>query len=132
MKLYSMVPQDCSGKVRWLLLELGVPFEEERLSYRAGDLKTESYLAKHPIGQVPVLEDGTQTVYESYAIVAYLADKYIDRGLAPISAIDTCLGYALDAIVDEAFFKDFPRTKAYYERLSQRAACLESQIFKRS
>ncbi|MGE3757505.1 MAG: glutathione S-transferase family protein [Pseudobdellovibrionaceae bacterium] len=203
MKLYSMVPQDCSGKVRWLLMELGVSFEEKKLSFKAGDLKAESYLAKHPMGQVPVLEDGNTTIYESYAIVAYLADKYIECGLAPdpkniedrgqyykwlffssntaegffsklqklpkmnedyrqewgdyiqdkvqktlliiekqltdrdyilgkFSAVDTCLGYALDAIVDEPFFKDFPRTQGYYSRLCQREACQRSEIFKRS
>lgn len=83
MKLYSFVPQDCSGKVRWLLLELGVSFQEQKISYKAGDTKTAEYLQKHPLGQVPVLEDGTLTLFESYAIVAYLADKYLDQGLAP-------------------------------------------------
>lgn len=83
MKLYSMVPQDCSGKVRWLLNEMGLPFEEIKVSYRNGDLKTPEYLAKHPLGQVPVLEDGTVTLFESYAIVAYLADKYPEKGMAP-------------------------------------------------
>lgn len=83
MKLYSLAPQDCSGKVKWLLLEMGIPFEEVKLNYKNGDLKTEEYLKKHPLGQVPVLEDGDLTMIESYAIVAYLADKYPDKKMAP-------------------------------------------------
>jgi glutathione S-transferase len=83
MKLYSMVPADSGAKVRWLLNELGQNFEDVRLSYSAGDLKTQAYLAKHPLGQVPVLEDGDVTLFESYAIVAYLADKFAENKLAP-------------------------------------------------
>ncbi len=83
MKLYFLVPQDCSGKVRWLLNELGESFEDVKLDWKSGDLATETYLKKHPVGQVPVLEDGAITLYESYAIVMYLADKYPERKLAP-------------------------------------------------
>ena len=83
MKLYSLAPQDCSGKVKWLLLEMGIPFEDVKLNYKNGDTKTEEYLKKHPLGQVPVLEDGDLTLIESYAIVAYLADKYPEKKMAP-------------------------------------------------
>ncbi|MCR9203871.1 MAG: glutathione S-transferase family protein [Halobacteriovoraceae bacterium] len=85
MKLYSMVPFDCSGKVNWLLNELGVDFELETLSWKNGDLASEKYLKMNPIGQIPVLEDSETGVvmFESYAIVSYLADKYIEKGLAP-------------------------------------------------
>lgn len=83
MKLYYMAKHDCSGKVRWLLEELEVPYEEVQLNYKDGDLKQESFLKKNPLGQVPVLEDGGVRLYESYAIVAYLADKFRDQSLAP-------------------------------------------------
>lgn len=83
MKLYRMVSRDRSGQVNWLLHELGVDFETVELSYQAGDLDKEEYLAKHPLGQVPVLEDGSVRLFESNAIVAYLADKYTDSNLAP-------------------------------------------------
>jgi glutathione S-transferase len=76
-----MIPQDCSGKVRWLLHELDVPFEDIKLSYKNGDLKTTDYLSKNPIGQVPVFEDEDVTLFESYAIVSYLTDKYSTKGL---------------------------------------------------
>jgi glutathione S-transferase len=81
IKLYYLAPQDCSGKVRWLLEEMNQPVESVKLDWRNGDLKSPAYLAKHPIGQVPLLEDGSVVLYESYAIVAYLADKF--PGFAP-------------------------------------------------
>lgn len=83
MKLYSIAPQDCSGKARWMLHELGIPFEDIRLAFKNGDLKTTEYLAKNPIGQAPVLDDDGLVLFESYAIVHYLADKYSEKGLAP-------------------------------------------------
>ncbi len=83
MKLYRMVPQDSSGKANWLLNELGLDFETVQLSYRNGDLKTPEFLQKNPLGQIPVLEDGSVVISESYAILAYLADKYSDKGLSP-------------------------------------------------
>lgn len=55
-----------------------------------------------------------------------------DYILGDFSAVDTCLGYALDGVCDQSFFHDYPKTKAYYERLSQREACLKSEIFKRN
>ena len=83
MKLYSLAPQDCSGKVRWMLHELGVQFEEIRLNHKNGDHKTPEYHKMNPIGQVPVLDDAGLILFESYAIVHYLADKYSAKGLAP-------------------------------------------------
>jgi len=83
MKLYSLAPQDCSGKVCWLLNEMGIEFEEIKMDWKKGDLKTTEYLAKHPMGQVPLLEDGDFSLYESYAIVSYLAEKYPEKKMAP-------------------------------------------------
>ena len=80
MKLYSMAPSDSSGKVRWFLNEIGQEAEEVHLSHRAGDLSKPEYLAKHPLGQVPFFEDGKITLFESNAIILYLADKHADRG----------------------------------------------------
>jgi glutathione S-transferase len=82
-KLYYMVSQDSSGKVRWLLNELNLPYEDVKVSYRNGDLATPEFLAKNPIGQVPVFEDGDLTLFESHAIVTYLSDKHWAKGICP-------------------------------------------------
>jgi glutathione S-transferase len=83
MKLYSIVPQDRSGKVKWLLYEMGLTFEDIRIDYKKGELQTPEYLAMNPMGQVPVLVDEGEVLLESYAIVQYLADKYPEKKMAP-------------------------------------------------
>lgn len=129
MKLYYLAPQDCSGKVRWLLEEMNQPYEHVKLDWRKGELNTPEYLAKHPVGQVPVLEDGAVTLYESYAIVAYLADKV--PGFAP-PASDTAarglyyqwLFFSIDTAED--YFKrhfELPkRDEEYKKRWSEHIA----------
>ena len=82
MKLY-FVPQTRSTRPRWLLEELGVPYELVRLDPSKGDNKRPEYLAVHPLGHVPALEDGGLHMVESAAICQYLADKYPERLLAP-------------------------------------------------
>ncbi|HMV67139.1 MAG TPA: glutathione S-transferase family protein [Myxococcota bacterium] len=72
-----------SSRPRWLLEEVGAPYELVRLDLRAGDHKHESYLAIHPHGVVPALQDGDTTIYESVAICMYLADKLALGTLAP-------------------------------------------------
>lgn len=82
MKLYHM-PQSRSLRVRWMLEEIGVPYEIVQKSMHDGSLKTPEYLKLHPHGAVPTLQDGDLTIYESGAICLYLADKYPDAKLAP-------------------------------------------------
>ena len=64
MKLYH-IPQSRSVRVRWMLEELGVPYETVQLSMTDGSLKTPEHLARHPHGAVPVLEDDGVTLIES-------------------------------------------------------------------
>ena len=67
----------------WILLEqLGIPFEEEKLSFNAPDFK-KRVLAVSPAGKVPVLVDGDITVWDSLAIVEYIAERFPDRGVWP-------------------------------------------------
>jgi len=54
-----------------------------------------------------------------------------DYVLTQFSAVDCCLGYSIDAFIDEPYMSDFPNTKKYYERLKTRPACLKSEVFKR-
>jgi glutathione S-transferase len=82
MKLYY-VPRTRATRPRWLLEELGVPYQLERLDVAAGENRRPEYLRLNPYGHVPTLVDGEVVVYESAAICLYLADKFIDHGLAP-------------------------------------------------
>lgn len=68
---------------RWLLEELGVPFELVRVNQDNGELKRPAYLRINPNGKVPALVDGDLAMFESAAICQYLADKYPERSFAP-------------------------------------------------
>ena len=68
--------------VDWLLIELGIECERIEVAYKT-EMKTPEYLKMNPFGKVPVLVDGDVVVYELGAIVAYLADKFPEKGLAP-------------------------------------------------
>ena len=48
----------------------------ELLNIKMGvDNKTPAYLAKHPLGQVPMLEDGDFGIGESFAVLRYILDS---------------------------------------------------------
>ena len=65
--------------VMWCIAELGL--EHERLDYGAafGKVDTPEYRALNPHGLVPTIRDGDTVVWESAAVVRYLACKYGDE-----------------------------------------------------
>jgi glutathione S-transferase len=73
-----------SQRVLWLLEELDVPYE---IRHYARDAKTRlappELAAVHPLGKSPVLQDSSQTVIESGAIVDYLIRHYGAGRLQP-------------------------------------------------
>lgn len=71
------------GRVaRWMLEEVGVPYETVLLEYGT-TMKAPDYLALNPMGKVPTLKHGDAIVTETGAICAYLADAFPEAGLAP-------------------------------------------------
>jgi len=80
IKLYG-VPRSRTMRVLWMLEELGVPFENEPVSFTGGS-RTPEFLRLNPNGHIPVLQDGEVVLWESLAINLYLARKY-DKGLWP-------------------------------------------------
>jgi glutathione S-transferase len=75
MKLYTVVGSPNSRKVEAVINHLGLALEREYLDFFAGDLRQPSYLALNPNGMVPTLVDGELTLWETTAIMQYLADK---------------------------------------------------------
>lgn len=68
---------------RWMLEEVGRPYEARILRWETGDLKTAEYLAINPMGKVPAIVHDGVVVTECTAICAYLADAFPEAGLAP-------------------------------------------------
>jgi glutathione S-transferase len=83
IKLYY-APRTRSTRPRWLLEELGVPYDLVRMDLAKGDHKKPEYLAIHPHGVVPALDDDGNMVIESLAICLYIADKFPEKEFAPL------------------------------------------------
>ncbi len=73
MKLLGRRTSNNVQKVLWLLEELGVPFEHEDHGGPFGKTRTAQYLALNPNGTVPTLVDGSFVLWESNAILRYVA-----------------------------------------------------------
>jgi glutathione S-transferase len=74
MKLYHF-PSPNPQKVTFALHELGLECELVPVDLTKGEQRTPQFLAVNPFGRVPVLVDGDLTLWESYAILAYLGEK---------------------------------------------------------
>ena len=68
--------------VRWMLEEIGAPYETRLLAYDT-DMKAEAYRAMNPMGKVPAIMHRNKVVTEGAAICAYLADVFPEAGLGP-------------------------------------------------
>ncbi len=83
VQIYCMAKQDRSDRVRWLLEELGVTYQDHFLNRSSGELNSSEFRKLNPMGRVPVIVDDEKTIFESGAICIYLADKYTTKKLAP-------------------------------------------------
>ena len=70
-------------KVLWALEELDVPYARENVGGSFGGNHDADFLAMNPMGLVPVIRDGDVTMFESNAIVRWLAARYRDGLLRP-------------------------------------------------
>ncbi|MBK8176383.1 MAG: glutathione S-transferase family protein [Rhodospirillales bacterium] len=70
--------------VRWILEEIGHPYQTELVPYGA-TMKAPEYRAINPMGKVPALKHGNVVITECAAICAYLADAFPAAALAPAS-----------------------------------------------
>jgi glutathione S-transferase len=63
-------------KVMWLVAELGIEHQHLEAGGRFGSLDKPKFRAMNPHGRVPVIDDGGTIVWESHAILRYLAARY--------------------------------------------------------
>lgn len=78
--------------VRWMLEEIGVPYETRILDYGT-TMKDAEYLAINPMGKVPAIKHGNVVVTETAAICAYLAETFPEAKLMPITDEERGLYY---------------------------------------
>lgn len=75
MKLYGNNFSFNSNKVRFALNAMKLPYVFESVDLAAGQQRQPAFLKVNPVGRIPVLVDGPFTVFESNAIIRYLAEK---------------------------------------------------------
>ena len=68
-------PSPNPAKVALYLEEAGLPYELMPVDVRKGEQHAPAYLAINPNGKTPALQDGDATVFDSNAILLYLAVK---------------------------------------------------------
>ncbi len=80
IKLYH-APNTRSVRILWLLKELELPYELERVEFK---VPVGAFFSQAtPLGKLPTLEDGDVVMCESGAIVEYILERYGDGRLAP-------------------------------------------------
>jgi len=76
-------PNSRAGRIVWLLEELGLEYDINKMAFHPKDLKSDEHRARHPLGRIPVIEDGDVMLYESGAITEYILERHKNGGLKP-------------------------------------------------
>jgi glutathione S-transferase len=76
LKIWGRINSSNVRKALWIAEELGLPYESLNAGGAFGINDQPQYLAKNPNGVVPMIEDGDFVLWESNAIVRYLAAQY--------------------------------------------------------
>ena len=80
LTVYGRATSSNVQAVMWGIGELGLPHERLDYGHVHGGLDSDEYLAMNPHGLVPTLKDGDVAIWESCAILRYLAARYGDGG----------------------------------------------------
>lgn len=76
LRLHRFILSGHCHRVELLLSLLDLPFQAIDVDLAGGEQRSARFLALNPLGQVPVLEDGSFTLPDSNAILVYLARSY--------------------------------------------------------
>lgn len=132
-------------KVMWAVAELGLEHERVDVGGAFGGLDTPHYGAMNPNRLIPVIRDGETVVWESNAIVRYLAARYGSGGLWPEDPVqratsDRWMDWQL-TVVQPAIFpvfhglirtapdkRDMVAIQAGAERLGEAMRILDAQL----
>lgn len=87
MKIYDWQNSYNSRKIRAAAFECDINIEPVAVDVMGGKTRTPEFLAMNPNGKVPVLTDGSVTLWESNAILCYIASKDPARRLLPADPV---------------------------------------------
>lgn len=83
MQLYDVLNNAGTRKVRAVANELDMRLDTVAIDLRGGDGQKPEYLKINPNGKIPTLVDGEFKLFESNAIICYLAAKAGNTALLP-------------------------------------------------
>jgi len=87
MELFEFAQSGHSHKARLMLSLLRLPYKSVPVNGANLEQKTGPFLKMNPFGQVPVLKDGETVVWDSQAILVYLARQYAEPSWLPLDAV---------------------------------------------
>ncbi len=84
LKVWGRKSSSNVQSVMWCIAELGLPVERIDAGFNYGVTNTPDYLAMNPNGTVPTVQDDDRiTLFESGAILRYLANQYAEAPFWP-------------------------------------------------
>ena len=120
VKVYGRITSSNVMKVLWTLSELGLDYDRVDAGMAYGVVDTPEYRAMNPNGRVPTVQDGELILWESNAIVRYLAAKH---GGDALSMADIPLGPNVHRFFNLDFERPkLPNVRAWYDRMCERPA----------
>ena len=148
MKLYYYPISPSCRKVLGVINHLGLTVELEEMTPWSSGLRTEEFLKLNPNGKVPVLVDGDFVLWESCAIIVFLAEKVPGNDLVPVDPhqraemwqwimweaahfTHAVSGYFLESFVKPAFLGGEPDAKVLansLEKIDEFAPALERRL----
>jgi glutathione S-transferase len=123
-------PLTRAGIVYIYLRELDLPFQAIPVNRAIGEQHSTWFRAINPIGQVPAIEDGPTKVWESGAIILYLAEKYgsAPRDIEERAALLCWILYA-NATLTPAVFSETDRVNQAMRVVAPLEHVLQSREF---
>ena len=124
--LYHAAHSTCSQKVRMVLHEKALQFDEVRIDLAKKEQLKPDYLAINPNGVVPTLLDDGVPIIESSVICEYLDEKYTENPLVPSDIVERARMRAWTHYIEEVAVgairvPSFNRAFLYrFERLDQK------------
>lgn len=127
IKLFDGALSGNAYKVRLFLSLLGLEYQSVPVDLRAGENRSDGYLAMNPRGQIPVLEDDGATVWDSQAILVYLARRYGGEKWLPLDAVPMAAVMQWLAVSENELLFGLARARAVklFGRPFDLAACQE-------
>jgi glutathione S-transferase len=112
LKLYNTERSGNCYKVRLLLAILDLNYQRIPVDLLAGESMTKTFKALNPRGQVPVLIDGDIVIWDSMAILVYLARQYGNEQWLPGDALNEALVMQWLAVSENELLYGLARARA--------------------